>query len=80
MLRLRKKEIKDGIIYYYYQIENSGEWGLLWYKIDGPEYGWVTLAENDEADYPRYRYHAFTRIEEYIKNNKFPDTDLVAWG
>lgn len=34
MLLLRKKEIKDGIIYYYYQIEGKGEWGELYYDPD----------------------------------------------
>ena len=80
MLRLRKKEIKDGRIYYYYQIENEGEWGELCYVIATKERVVIKLAEGDNANYARYRNHAFYRIERYIEENNFPEKDLVAWG
>lgn len=80
MLWLRKKEIKDGIIYYYYQIEGEGEWGELYYNPETEERGLVKLAEGDRVDDARYRNHAFCRIEEYVKKNNFPDKNLVAWG
>lgn len=80
MVRLRKKEIKDGVIYYYYQKEGKGEWGLLYYVIATKECGYMELAEDDSEDFPNYRWHAFSRIERYIKENNFPEKDLVAWG
>lgn len=80
MLRLRKKEIKDGVIYYYYQKEGKGEWGLLYYNPTTEERGFVQLAEGDRKEDPRYRNHAVYRIKEYIRNNNFPEKDLVAWG
>ena len=80
MLWLRKKEIKDGIIYYYYQKEGKGEWGLLYYVIATKEFGYINLAEDDKADSARYRNHALYRIEKYIRENNFPEKDLVAWG
>lgn len=80
MLYLRKKEIKDGVIYYYYQKEGKGEWGLLYYVIDSGDYGFIQLAEDDDEDEFKYRSHAYYRIERYIKENHFPEKDLVAWG
>ncbi len=80
MVWLIKKEIKDGIIYYYYQIENKGKFGLLFVNSKTGENGWIELAEDDEADYDRWRQHAYHQIRQYIKENKFPEKDLVAWG
>lgn len=80
MLRLRKKEIKDGIIYYYYQIEDEGEWGELFYDPATDHCGWVKLAENDDDWYDKYRGHAYCRLMEYYKNNSYPEKELVAWG
>lgn len=80
MMWIRKKEIKDGVVYYYYQIEGKGEWGLLYFVIATREGGYVELAENDKVDFPNYRWHAYYRIERYIKENNFPDKDLIAWG
>ena len=50
MVWLIKKEIKDGIIYYYYQIENKGKFGLLLVNSKTGENGWIELAEDDEDD------------------------------
>lgn len=80
MLRLRKKEIKDGVIYYYYQKEGKGEWGLLYYVIATKERGYIELAEGDLENSARYRNHAFYRIEKYIEENNFPEKATVAWG
>lgn len=80
MVRLRKKEIKDGIIYYYYQIEGKGEWGILYLNTNTGENGWIVLAEGDENWYDHWRQHAYSRIRQYIKKNNFPEKDLVAWG
>ena len=80
MLWLRKKEIKDGVIFYYYQKEGKGEWGLLYYNSKTKERGVVQLAEGDREEDARYRNHAIYRIKEYIEENNFPEKDLVAWG
>ena len=80
MLRLRKKEIKDGIVYYYYQCEGEGEWGIVWIKLDCSDWGCTKTAEGDPEDYWKYKNHAINRIEEFIKEGKFPETSMVAWG
>ncbi len=80
MLYLRKKEIKDGIVYYYYQCEGEGEWGVVWISLDCKDWGCDKTAEGDPLEDWRYKGHAITRIKEYIKENRFPDKDLVAWG
>lgn len=80
MLYLRKKEIKDGIVYYYYQPEGKGEWGLVYFVIDSGKFGYEYLSENDEAVWYYYRFHAYSRIKKYVKENNFPEKDLVAWG
>lgn len=80
MLELKLKEIKDGMVYYYYQIEGEGEWGLLYRNLVTDEEGWIELAEGDSREDVRYRYHALSRIDKYVKQNHFPDYDLVAWG
>lgn len=79
MVKLRKKEIKDGIIYYYYQKEGKGKWGLLYYNPDKKERGFVNLAEGDIENDGTYRNHAVYRIKEYIEKNNFPEKDTVAW-
>ena len=80
MLRLRKKEIKDGVIYYNYQIENKGEWGELFYDPATGHCGWNKLAEGDEDGFDLYRGHAYCRLIEYHENNNYPEKELVAWG
>lgn len=80
MLWLRKKEIKDGIIYYYYQIEGKGEWGELYYDPSTDNCGWVKLAEDDEDWFDRYRAHAYCRLMDYYEENRYPEKEMVAWG
>ncbi len=80
MLWLRKKEIKDGIVYYYYQIEGKGEWGELFYNPQTGHCGWNKLAEDDEDWFDVYRGHGYMRLIEFVEKNEFPDKDFVAWG
>ena len=80
MVRLRKKEIKDGIIYYYYQIEGKGEWGELFLNTNNNQNGWIKLAEGDEADYDRWRQKAYMWIRQRVGENNFPEKGIVAWG
>ncbi|MDE6870007.1 MAG: hypothetical protein K2J75_04690 [Clostridia bacterium] len=79
MVKLRKKEIKDGIVYYY-QREGKGEWGELFINIKTGENGWIKLAENDKDWFDNWRQHAYYRMREYVKENNYPETDMVAWG
>lgn len=80
MLNLRKKEIKDGIIYYYYQIECKGEWGELFYDPATGHCGWNKLAEGDEDWYDRYRGFAYMTLMDFHKENFYPDEQFVGWG
>ncbi|MDE6605106.1 MAG: hypothetical protein K2O31_07290 [Clostridia bacterium] len=80
MVKLRKKEIKDGIIYYYYQIEGKGEWGELFINTNNGQNGWNILAEGDVEWFDNWRQHAYYRMREYVKENNYPETDMVAWG
>lgn len=80
MVKLRKKEIKDGVVYYYYQIEGPGEWGELFLDTKNNQNGWNKLAEGDDADYDRWRQKAYMKMRQFVKENHFPEKDLVAWG
>ncbi|UXU83106.1 hypothetical protein MUA77_09815 [Mammaliicoccus sciuri] len=48
-------------------------------RIDDCEILYAKKSEYDQ-DTSNYLGHAIYRITKYIKNNEFPETDLVAWG
>ena len=68
MVKLRKKEIKDGVVYYY-QIEGAGEWGELFLDTKNNQNGWNKLAEGDDADYDRWRQKAYMKMRQFVKEN-----------
>ena len=80
MLWLRLKEIVGSKVYYYYQKEGKGEWGLLCYDQETDLCQCLKLAEGDTEDYEKYRDHAFCRIMDYCEEGHFPEKAIVAWG
>lgn len=80
MVKIRKKEIKDGIVIYYYQPWGKGEEGELFYDSKTDCCGWNKLAENDDALFDVYRRHAYCMLMEYVKSGVYPETDMRIWG
>ncbi|MCD8798864.1 MULTISPECIES: hypothetical protein [Mammaliicoccus] len=76
LILVRKDE--KSVTYDYYP-ENEKVSGRITIRIDDCE---ILYAKNTEYDEGTNNYlgHAIYRIEKYIKNNEFPETDLVAWG
>ena len=80
MVLLRKKEIKDGIVTYYYQPEGKGDWGELYYNSNNGQCGYYFLAGNDDISDSKYRNHAYSHLMEFVKKNQFPEESIRAWG
>ena len=80
MLLLRLKEIVGSKVYYYYQKEGKGEWGLLCYDQETGDRICLKLAEGDREDYYKYRGHAFSKIMDCSEKSHFPEKAIVAWG
>lgn len=76
-LKLISKE-KKSVTYDYYP-ENQKVSGRITIGIDDLEILHVKKSEYDE-DTSKYIGHAIHRVTENIKNNKFPEIELVAWG
>lgn len=76
LILVRKDE--KSVTYDYYH-ENEKVSGRITIRIDDCE---ILYAKNTEYDEGTNNYlgHAIYRIEKYIKNNEFHETDLVAWG
>lgn len=77
VLKLVSKDEKR-VTYDYYP-ENEKVSGRITIRIDDCEILYAKKSEYDQ-DTSNYLGHAIYRIEKYIKNNEFPENDLVAWG
>ena len=78
MVEIKKKEVTEEKISYYYLIEGKGNWGLLTYF---PKKGICRVEEfaQDEDELDNYRNHAFSIMIRFYKNNEYPDYKLIAW-
>ncbi|MCJ1748920.1 hypothetical protein MT416_06325 [Mammaliicoccus sciuri] len=76
-LKLVSKDEKS-VTYDYYP-ENEKVSGRITISIEECEILYAKKSEYDQ-DTSNYLGHAIYRIKKYIKNNEFPETDLVAWG
>ncbi|WP_305751769.1 hypothetical protein [Mammaliicoccus sciuri] len=76
-LKLVSKDEKS-VTYDYYP-ENEKVSGRITIRIDDCEIIYAKKSEYDQ-DTSNYLGHEIYRIKKYIKNNEFPETDLVAWG
>ncbi|MCJ1783389.1 hypothetical protein [Mammaliicoccus sciuri] len=76
-LKLVSKDEKS-VTYDYYPNDQKVS-GRITIRIDDCEILYAKKSEYDQ-DTSNYLGHAIYRIEKYIKNNEFPETDLVAWG
>ncbi|MBF9298171.1 MULTISPECIES: hypothetical protein [Mammaliicoccus] len=77
VLKLVSKDEKS-VTYDYYP-ENEKVSGRITISIEDCEILYAKKSEYDQ-DTSNYLGHAIYRIEKYIKNNEFPENDLVAWG
>lgn len=76
-LKLVSKDEKS-VTYDYYPNDQKVS-GRITIRIDDCEILYAKKSEYDQ-DTSNYLGHAIYRIKKYIKNNEFPETDLVAWG
>lgn len=76
-LKLVSKDEKS-VTYEYYPNDQKVS-GRITIRIDDCEILYAKKSEYDQ-DTSNYLGHAIYRIKKYIKNNEFPETDLVAWG
>lgn len=79
MLILRKKEITENKISYYYDPNGSGKEGIInYYPKDKVRE--VEKHSTDEYDCLGIDIsHAFMAIQTYIRKNDFPEMDLIKW-
>ena len=76
-LKLVSKDEKS-VTYDYYPNDQKVS-GRITIRIDDCEILYAKKSEYDQ-DTSNYLGHAIYRIKKYIKNNEFPENDLVAWG
>ncbi|MBN4908800.1 hypothetical protein IDG46_02350 [Staphylococcus sp. EG-SA-13] len=76
-LKLVSKDERS-VTYDYYPNDQKVS-GRITIRIDDCEILYAKKSEYDQ-DTSNYLGHAIYRIEKYIKNNEFPENDLVAWG
>lgn len=69
---------EKSVTYDYYP-ENEKVSGRITISIEDCEILYAKKSEYDQ-DTSNYLGHTIYRIEKYIKNNEFPENDLVAWG
>ncbi|WP_353462455.1 hypothetical protein PYH58_10470 [Mammaliicoccus sciuri] len=79
MLNLKLVSKDEKSVTYDYYPENEKVSGRITISIEDCEILYAKKSEYDQ-DTSNYLGHAIYRIEKYIKNNEFPENDLVAWG
>ena len=73
MLLLKKKEITDNKISYYYQPEFKGEMGIITYSRITKKFEIEKFAEFDYKTPNCFQRHAFEKILTFVFSGKFPD-------
>lgn len=80
MVYLEKIEVNDEYVkYYYFERKDKGKGVLIYF----PKKGLCRtekLCEGDSEVLEMLRRNAFLRLMKYVKENKYPEMDMVAWG
>lgn len=77
MLRLKLvKKVQDEMVYNYFP-EQKEEYGTVSISEDTGEMKIRKISPNDA--HRRYLFHAVNRIEDYLAEKSFPESDVVAW-
>lgn len=77
MLRLKLVEITSSKVVYNYYPENYVSYGTIVIDITNGEVLSVTIAKDDTFEI--YMNHAISKVEEFVKNNDYPEEQTVAW-
>lgn len=77
MLRLKLVEITSSKVVYNYYPENSSSYGTVVIDISHGEVVSVNIAKDDT--YEIYMHHAVSKVEEFVKENDYPEEYTVAW-
>lgn len=76
MVRIELLELTENLVSYKYFPEDSKEYGIVSLDRKTGEKSVKKVAEKYSSSYAA---HAICRMEEYLENEKFPETDIVAW-
>lgn len=77
MLRLKLVEITNSKVVYNYYPESYVSYGTIVIDITNAEVLSVTIAKDDTFEI--YMNHAISKVEEFVKNNDYPEEQTVAW-
>ena len=80
MVYLEKIEVNEEYIKYYYFERKGMDKGILIYFPKTDICRTEKLCDGDKEYYETVRNHAFVRMMKYVKENNYPETDMVAWG
>ena len=82
MVYLEKSKITKDELRYFYCLYKGDKKGVLIYfpKTDICRVEEFCEKDSEDSCYGTHRDHAFVRMMEYVKENKYPDFDMVAWG
>lgn len=80
MLLMRKKEITNDKISYYYQPEFKGKMGVVSYLIEENKLEIEKLAEQDDEKIYSFRRHALKYLKKFYKEKNYPEEKTIYWG
>ena len=80
MILLEKIEINEEYVKYHYFEREDKEKGILIYFLKTGICRTEKLCEGDSECLDMYRRNAFIRIMKYVRENNYPEKDMVAWG
>ncbi len=80
MLLLKKKEITNNKISYYYQPEFKGEMGVLTLTLPKREFVAEKLAELDTDYVSAFRRHALEHMLNFAAKKEYPEEKKIYWG
>ena len=82
MVYLEKIKVTDDSVKYYYYVSKGTNKGVLIYFRESGICRVEKFCEGDNEDscLEKHRGYAFYRLKQYVKENKYPEMDMVAWG
>ena len=76
MVRIKKLELTDSTVKYEYYPEKSDKRGIVSLNRDTGE---RVLEKSVDGSGSNYAAHALCRIEEFQREGRFPEEDVVIW-
>ena len=79
MVIIKKKEITENKISYYYDPNGKGKIGIINYYPKENKYETEILSEMEDENFAFFRRHVWTALKEFYLTGNYPEEKTIKW-